>query len=355
MPIAPSKLVASPKPVSLSNHSPPRQSRRRRWITGTAILVVANSCVHWCTSLNELGSAFLWRPHRSRNALRGPPRPRPLTREFRTLEISLVELSEQAAGARHVVKLLLPGSADVAAWWAGGVDLMSSVTPCSPGESCVHVSISGPDAAVLQGMEVDGVRAVVALPRDVSTDTCAVGWEMLATDGGAEMLFPSSGQLRALRLRCTKGGAPVISGRMVFGAVLLKWILLPWPLVFMPAAFWSAVRPIALLAAMICTRGLRWWRKRRRVLQLRVLEHRASNVQDAFGVGEPCCICLAEPSFGETLIALLPCRHALHGECYADWIRTDTYASRDLVCPLCRRQVDAIGRVSVPRTCERNA
>jgi len=95
-------------------------------------------------------------------------------------------------------------------------------------------------------------------------------------------------------------------------------------------------------------------RRRRRIQRLRSLGRSAERVFGAFGGGEPCCICLDGSSpdghgGAGGLIALLPCRHSLHERCYGAWLQSAAYPSpEDLLCPLCRRLVVAVGCVEPP-------
>merc|ERR1719183_608877 len=85
---------------------------------------------------------------------------------------------------------------------------------------------------------------------------------------------------------------------------------------------------VILIVQRHCIHHARRWR---RLWRLRSLTRRASHVDAAFGIGGPCCICLGEPSPLDRIIALLPCRHALHRECYMNWVRAESYPSRDLI------------------------
>merc|ERR1712072_590539 len=75
---------------------------------------------------------------------------------------------------------------------------------------------------------------------------------------------------------------------------------------------------------------IRYARRAKRLWRLRILTRRASRVNTAFGANGPCCICLGETSSVDPVIALLPFRHALHRECYANWVRAFSYLSHDL-------------------------
>eukprot|EP00913_Durusdinium_trenchii_P032820 g30725.t1 len=100
---------------------------------------------------------------------------------------------------------------------------------------------------------------------------------------------------------------------------------------------YTAAQPI-LVALAFCVASLsRCLRRRRRLWRLSSLGRRKVPVNVAYGEGEPCCICFGTED--EANICLLPCRHSLHAGCYRSWICTDSYPSRDLICPICRRKV----------------
>ncbi|OLP90541.1 membrane protein [Symbiodinium microadriaticum] len=146
----------------------------------------------------------------------------------------------------------------------------------------------------------------------------------------------------------------------------MRWLLLPWLLLLLPFIVGSSLGPFALLggaaltlASIACLsfliavlivivqrRCIHCTRRWRRLWRLRMLQRRPKQIATAFGDSGPCCICLGESDSRDSLIALLPCRHALHAECYASWVSADAYPSSNLICPVCRCGAEAIGKLS---------
>eukprot|EP00913_Durusdinium_trenchii_P035090 g32825.t1 len=146
----------------------------------------------------------------------------------------------------------------------------------------------------------------------------------------------------------------------------LRWLLVPWVLLLLPLIVGSAMGPMALLggaaltlASIACLsfliaivivivqrRCLHCTRRWRRLYRLRSLQRRPYLISAAFGDSGPCCICLGDSDSRDALIALLPCRHALHATCYASWVSADAYPSSSLICPVCRCRADSIGKLS---------
>jgi len=146
----------------------------------------------------------------------------------------------------------------------------------------------------------------------------------------------------------------------------LRYLLLPWIVLLLPLIVGSAMGPMALLggaaltlASIACLsfliailvvivqrRCLHCTRKYRRLWRLRALQRRPSQIRAAFGDSGPCCICLGDADSRDTLIALLPCRHALHATCYSSWVSADAYPSSSLICPVCRCRADSIGKLA---------
>ncbi|CAK0886217.1 unnamed protein product, partial [Prorocentrum cordatum] len=195
------------------------------------------------------------------------------------------------------------------------------------------------------GARFDGVAAPVDLSNRTDLDDCLFEWIKVSVD-----LEPlrNLGPLQALRLDCP---APASEQQQQLHLrlqllLLLKgilWLCPPWPLFIL--------LPRMLQSCCFVSRDLMLWferktRARGRVRHMRTLARRSTRVEGAFGQGEPCCICLGELSRGEKLIVLLPCKHTLHRVCYRSWLLTDTYPSRDLVCPLCRCRAEAVGEPS---------
>lgn len=272
--------------------------------------------------------------------------------------VGLVELQEEIVPWK-VSKLLVPIGPEVAKWWsADDADFTVKLRPCSTGgDPHVHLQIISARPLVLnpsggkQPRVVDGLVATVYLPPGTIIEECRIGWAPYAADIAS---LTGMGQLRALRLSCpvtaNRGAdsAGVRRGRFLTVAVF-TWLLLPWPLLLIPTLVYSVARPLSLIMSLCIARMARSVRRMRRLWRLRRLLRRVEDVDCIFGEGEPCCICFGDDSDGgcEAIIALLPCRHALHEACYRSWVVTDSYPSLDLICPLCRCHVTAVGKLKV--------
>ncbi|CAE8708966.1 unnamed protein product [Polarella glacialis] len=271
----------------------------------------------------------------------------------RLASLGLLELQEDTVPWK-VVKVLVPLSPQVAKWWIDSEqgEFTIKMKPCSTGgEPHVHLQVWAPKPIDLAGKRVDGLHAIVYLPPGTVLEECHMKWVQVSVD--VEPLA-GLGPLRALHLSCPvspRRGAngAGIAGRGGFGGFMalavFTWLLLPWPMLLLPTIIYSAARPAALGAGLCVARLAAYLRRRRRLWRLTVMGRRKVPIDGAFGADEPCCICFGETSQEEAIIALLPCRHALHLQCYRSWVCTDSYPSRDLICPLCRRRVTAVGKL----------
>jgi len=291
--------------------------------------------------------------------------------EKRLLDVQLVELRADTAPWR-VVKILVPLTPQVARWWSGAAagDFSAHVVPALTGSPQVHIQISTAQTFEVNGVQVHGIHAVVDLPDDAMLESCHVGSTRVtaAFEPLAEL-----GPIRALLVDCPM--KPKVSNLLWLGErgplsgflarLLFRLFLMPGIFLLMPGILSYPSRPWQLLAgacltiaSIVCLSCLttvliivaqkhcvHYARRWRRIWHLRSLTRRAALVDTVFGAGGPCCICLGEPSATEPVIALLPCRHALHRECYVNWVRADSYPSRDLICPLCRHRAEAIGKL----------
>mmetsp|Transcript_83017 Transcript_83017/g.231750 ORF Transcript_83017/g.231750 Transcript_83017/m.231750 type:complete len:469 (+) Transcript_83017:73-1479(+) len=267
----------------------------------------------------------------------------------------------------RVVKVLVPLEPRMARWW----------TSLDPGQFFVRVknSNSGPPQIHVEvGSETVGgadvhIRGSVTLPEDAILQACRVGSKLVTADVGQ---LVDLGPIRALIIICPvrnsgSGNALAVARKVLNGHSPLRWLLLPWIVMLMPfilglslgpaalvggacltlASFASLAFLLAILIVMLQRRCSHCTRRWRRLWRLRKLSRWPAQVDVAFGQHGPCCICLGEPTPSEALIALLPCRHALHIDCYKNWVRADSYPSHDLICPLCRRRAEAIGKLAV--------
>jgi len=277
----------------------------------------------------------------------------------RLLNGALVELEEADVPPWRMSKLLVPLVPEVARWWSAIETAVTvKLVPCGAGgEPHVHVQVCGEGSPTLDvggGEMADGVHVAVQLPHGALAEACRVEWAWITADDVAPLA--GLGPVRVLRVVCPiRCLSTALSGATARAALdgllvrfLLRWLLLPWPLLLLPLVLMSIVRPMVLAGSVLFSHFLQLARRRRRLWRVRALFRRAPLITGgAFGEGEPCCICLGEPSEEEALVALLPCRHTLHIDCYCGWVCTDTYPSPDLICPLCRRKASAVGKLEV--------
>lgn len=313
-------------------------------------------------------------PHLRGKAAAAPPPPPVVAAGVPLLvRAPLVELQVESHPLR-VAKVVVPICPQVAKWWTEDhAKVTARVEPSLTGVHAprVLVQIIGGRPLEVAGLQAQGVHLVVDLPEGAVLEDCHVGSVRVTAD--FEPLV-GLGPIRALLIVCpVRPGAgasgPLLAVRVALASGgPLRWLVLPWLLLLLPFYFGSSIGPVALLggacltlasiaclsfvAAVVivvvqrrcalCTR--RW----RRLYRLRALARRPASVHAAFGDAGPCCICLAEADSNQRdrLIALLPCRHALHDECYSSWVGADAYPSHELICPLCRARTEAIGKLA---------
>mmetsp|Transcript_83076 Transcript_83076/g.164789 ORF Transcript_83076/g.164789 Transcript_83076/m.164789 type:complete len:455 (-) Transcript_83076:180-1544(-) len=285
------------------------------------------------------------------------------------VDVSLVELQTETPPWK-IAKVLVPLSPEVARWWTDAEEPELAAHPDGSLTEApqVHLEITADIPLEVDGMRVMGVHAVVDVPDNVMLDACRLGWVRVTVDSSPLLEL---GTIRALILDCpvqpSKGSTLGALSIALNGRPLTRLLLLPWLLLLFPFLLGSSIGPLALLggacltlasiacisffvAVVIvavqrrCVLSARRWR---RLFRLRAMVRRPFRIQEAFGDSGPCCICLGESNQREKLIALLPCKHALHADCYSSWVRADAYPSLDLICPLCRRRADAVGRLAV--------
>jgi len=278
--------------------------------------------------------------------------------------LDLVELQDERPW--NMVKIMVPIREDLAKWWSDeeNVSIVAArIDHRITGQPQVRLHIEGGSPPPVGEAEVQGYYAVVDLPEGAVVQAVNFGWIKVTA---AVTPLAELGPIRALVVTCPMQTPPGMNIGAVGGKRHpLRWLLLPWFLLLLPFAAGSTVGPMALLAGaclmlasiaclsfviavlivLVQRRCVLWTRRWRRLWRLRALARRSSRISAAYGDAGPCCICLAEADEREKLIALLPCRHALHEECYSSWVGADAYPSHDLICPLCRRRADAIGKL----------
>lgn len=283
------------------------------------------------------------------------------------LDVQLVELQVPQGG--FVRKILVPLSPQVARWWtdAPGEQFSARVETKLTKNPRIHIFVTGGEPLQVDGVAIEGIHTVVELPPDAILEECQVGSFRTHVNVGP---LAELGPIRALTVVCKvkatepRGVIPMLKEALDRDHPL-RWLSLPWLLLLMPFFWGYSMGPVALvmgalltLAGIACIsflmaivillvqqRCMNCFRRYRRLWRLRTLARRPKHIAAAFGDTGPCCICLAEPDRREMLIALLPCRHALHSECYSSWVCADSYPSHDLLCPLCRCRADAIGKL----------
>ncbi|CAJ1341466.1 unnamed protein product [Effrenium voratum] len=241
-------------------------------------------------------------------------------------------------------------SPEVATWWNSTQNVTITPRICHPqakglNDSHVeylHLEVKAAQPFHYQGHNVQAIETTVVIPKGTKVKDCQFEFkEILMNLTGLD-----SGPLQALRLSCEVSALGVEGGGFpgVLALAFFGWLLMPCPLLLVPTTLmYSAARPIALAVALFIANVARCLRRRRRLWRLSSLGRRKVPVNVAYGEGEPCCICFGAEE--EAIIALLPCRHSLHGGCYRSWICTDSYPSRDLICPICRRKVTGVGKL----------
>jgi hypothetical protein len=233
----------------------------------------------------------------------------------------------------------------------------------------LHVQMSTNSTFEVDGVVFNGIETTIDLPSDAMLESCRV--DLIPADVAFEPIA-SLGRTRALRVSCQ--ALPRLAARLHAVSEwssrsplrqLLKLLFMPMLLLLIPGLLSFRARPLHCLAGISLTlvsvislscittvcivlaqkHVVHYLRRWHRLWNLRLLMRQAGHVSSAFGTSGPCCICLGEPTSVDPVIALLPCRHALHRECYLSWVRADGYRSRDLICPMCRRRAEAIGKL----------
>jgi len=286
----------------------------------------------------------------------------PETVNLRVIDGSLVQMIQPDDPPWRATRFLVPLLPEVIEWWSQGEPgaFVAKLTPCAKGEPHVHLQILGKDLKpfLVGGEEVHGVHATVEVPRGTMPSKCVVDWVSVSIEE-----LSGAGPMRALRIRCPIAPPSIMHlARYGFlGGTIGLFLQLLWPGSF--AIMFSTASPLLVLmfvflTSFLCSCALllivlhvrkycvREFYRNRRLGELNSLIRRATPVHSTYCQDEPCCICLADLDETEALIVLLPCKHVLHEECYSDWVRTPAYPSRRLVCPLCSRRADAMGRLA---------
>eukprot|EP00927_Polykrikos_kofoidii_P065255 TRINITY_DN61035_c0_g1_i1.p1 TRINITY_DN61035_c0_g1~~TRINITY_DN61035_c0_g1_i1.p1 ORF type:complete len:420 (-),score=38.78 TRINITY_DN61035_c0_g1_i1:46-1305(-) len=297
--------------------------------------------------------------------------------------IPLVEFTVVQADAQRFHRaLFFPLDEKVYVWWAQLKEMVRipKLRRSLMAKSRIHVEILGETPLQVGSIRYRGALAVLTIPNEAIASECRVGTRRVDMVASPFAQLMGDGQpVLALVLDCpTRGGVhmegngamlPAPARHMLHGPSRFRWLLWPWFVIFLPFFWGYTMGPIALLAGACVTlasltlfscvlailvitaymRCVLWIRKRRRFWHLRTMLHRSSPVELPLDRQTTCCICLEAPVPRDTIIALLPCMHSLHADCYNSWIRADSYYRYDLICPICRGHIEAIGKVAARR------
>mmetsp|Transcript_30929 Transcript_30929/g.59729 ORF Transcript_30929/g.59729 Transcript_30929/m.59729 type:complete len:382 (+) Transcript_30929:85-1230(+) len=286
----------------------------------------------------------------------------------RLLNVPLVELRVLEGMPWRVVKVLAPILPEVAQWWteADAAGFSASIEGSQNRNVKVRVEIaSGEPLRLNGGAGIRAVHSALDLPEDAVIEDCQVRPVQVAAEVKP---LSSLGQIRALLVVCpVRGSKKVDAVHAHRGPMKLLtppvWLLLLLPLVLNTSAggvsllggvclmmasmicFSLALTLVAVAVQRQCTAFVQRWK---RLFRLKTLDKQPCSVEAVFGAYDACCICLEQPEEckPEELkrIVLLPCRHAVHRDCYTRWVCADAYPSEDLICPLCRGRAEAIGK-----------
>mmetsp|Transcript_21885 Transcript_21885/g.51116 ORF Transcript_21885/g.51116 Transcript_21885/m.51116 type:complete len:358 (-) Transcript_21885:52-1125(-) len=283
---------------------------------------------------------------------------KPVLLDMRDSVITFTEPKVDLTSSRILAIL----DAEVTSWWQQEVSMEWSVTTPLTGPAFILFKIYAPSPQIIRGQKVDGIEFEFVLPdspRPVEALKCTQKQLLVK-------LEPFIGQpVFGIQLRWSTPGAGL--RKHTFAGSLLHILLLPWIRLLRHLLQHPDIDPITLiggvlvimtmvaclivlviLLVIIAERHLTICiRRRRRLWKVHVLTRQAKPLesQAIYGVDQPCCICLGDNDSGHDRIVLLPCRHALHKECYMDWVQADVYPSLHLICPLCRHRAEAFGRL----------
>lgn len=299
---------------------------------------------------------------------------REIAEERPVVDVDFVELEVPGPAVRFQIhKLYFPLAPPVAHWMnKSDLKFSSSIETPLAIPPRIHVVIKG-EPLQIGNVTAKGIHTILELPENVDPRACKVAVIVASADIGSEPsggAFPTRALLLVCQVQQSAKDSLQNSSRLLLQKGPLRWLLVPWLVLLLPLIVGSAMGPMALLAGAALTlasiaclsfliailivilqrRCLHCTRKYRRLWRLRRLQRRPSQIDAAFGDSGPCCICLGDADSRDALIALLPCRHALHATCYSSWVSADAYPSSSLICPVCRCRADSIGKLSPTTT-----
>mmetsp|Transcript_36725 Transcript_36725/g.84510 ORF Transcript_36725/g.84510 Transcript_36725/m.84510 type:complete len:359 (-) Transcript_36725:76-1152(-) len=341
--------------------------RRRRRGASTPHLVLVCILLGWlgCHTMSHgealltTGAGFTW------------PWQHPVEEEapvLLDLRDSVLSLSEEVT-TRGPSRVLVVLDEEVVNWWQEEVRVVSLLAERLTGPPLFHIKVYAPEPVIIRGQKVHGIQFDYVLP-----DGNEAVEDIRCLQEPVELWFEPFAGRRAmgLRLYWQIPGPPAKPLSLI--ARILRVVWFPWYMLFKVMLQHPDVNPITLiggvllimtlvailivlviLLVIIAERHLTlWMRRRRRLFQVRALTRKAAVLKSetCFGIDQPCCICLGDSDSVAGRIVLLPCRHALHLECYIDWVQADVYTFPHLICPLCRHRTEAFGKLEVlPNEC----
>lgn len=290
----------------------------------------------------------------------------------RLLVVPFVELSVDNVPCR-VAKIMVPTTTpSMPHRWSDGnaSDVHMRVERPPTGAPQLHIEILTKEAFVVSGVIFSGIYTMVTMPEDdVDLERCHVGTTSVCYEDIP--CLQDLGSVGALLVVCPlrqreigHGSLLGVARSMMNSRHPLKWLVIPWLILLVPfvlgsgpaALLCGACVVLAFLAGCLLIFGIASISLQRyisnfccrvhRAWHLRCMERRAPVIEHAFGAHGRCCICLGDPSSREAMIALLPCRHAIHADCYRRWVCAESYVPPNLICPLCRRNVHDVGQLT---------
>ncbi|CAE7354805.1 unnamed protein product [Symbiodinium natans] len=196
----------------------------------------------------ETNSSLLLRP--GDEGERAPQRMDKLDKAERPLEVSsepfhTVELQEENR-PWQVLRLLVPLSPEVAAWWNNTEDFVIRATPCESMNrgglndsrvECLHLEVKNEKAFSYHGRNVQAIETELVLPKSTIVKDCRFTWVRIIRTDLPEL---DGRLLRALHLSCPvspsslEGGIPNTNSAPLRGGLpgmvalfFFGWLLLP--------------------------------------------------------------------------------------------------------------------------------
>jgi len=281
------------------------------------------------------------------------------------LQDSVINFVEEKAtkGSSRVLVVL---DEEVVSWWQDDkVRVVKRPTARLTGPLLIHFEVYAPTPVVIRGQKVHGIQFDYVLP-----DGNEAVEDIQCHQEPVELWFEPFAGRRAMGLHLLWHLPGPPPRHLSLLARIFRIVWFPWFMLFKVMLQHPDVNPITLIGGVLLIMTLvailivlvillviiaerhltMWMRRRRRLFQVRALTRKAAVLKSetCFGIDQPCCICLGDSDSVAGRIVLLPCRHALHLECYIDWVQADVYTFPHLICPLCRHRTEAFGKLAGP-------